>query len=322
MFNLFAAIRIALMPGSEYAELVIAMINEKIIPEIDDRIKRAANNPEELENLKKVRELWVSFSDPASPDSRFWRNTSFSSLQSAIRVHYPKLAHLVSDIESEAVMKLIEDGDYLTHADKVDIMAGPKSFGGYWYGVVNKSALNVMRGIWNHMEEKHLGPRMEDLSDDEGESIPMLDKIKSPEFVDANVDMEIMEKVKARLDSRIERKFGENLIAMEVYRFWLDMIERKGPDEVVFKDDVVPPLMESLKQNRNLTEAQRVAKPSYLNALWVEIKKEIVRTLKDPSISRMTQKLRKKLKVAEVIAVENFTRRFANWVLAYHNLTP
>ena len=111
------------------------------------------------------------------------------------------------------------------------------------------------------------------------------------------------------MDKHIESKFGRNETAMDVYRFWMDKIEEKGPDEVFFVRDVMPSLQKHLNE-KGISVGQ-----SYLANEWKEIKEEIVHFVERVRDWKLSQRLRKKLKVAEIVATENFFNRFASWML-------
>lgn len=317
MLNIFAAIRTALRLGEELGEVAIDIIKEEIIPEMD-RLIAEARRPRDVEELTKVRDLWVQYSDEKSPDSKFWRNIAAQALKSGMG-KFDAFANQVDEVESRIAYKFLRrSGSYMNTIAKMVSQAtdGPVKSGGYWSGTVHTAVLREFTHLYDKSDEKHFpGGQVQNIQDEEGEEVNILEQLKAPRST-TNTDLQAMKDLKEALDKVIETKFKDEPVAMAIYRIWMQLAESKGADAINFKQDIERPVAEIMKK-------QKIpASKNTIHYAKIELRKAIVSFFERVENRRLRLKFKQSLKLAESLAYEDYFRKLASWVLELHRFSP
>jgi hypothetical protein len=306
MFNIFAALRIALQPGAELGEIAIGIITEDFIPLTEDLLKREGNEGDKAE-LEELLGLWKHYADKKEADSKLWRNIANKSLQYGA-MKFPIFKNELAEVESRIVEGFITGGRYRRSIESFNIKGGPKAFAAYWKSILHNEVLNAFRNIMKSSPEWGIGYRSDNTTNDEGGETNVLERIQAPRST-TNLDDQLMKDLKEDLDTYIENRFGDNDVTMQVYEAWMDAAEKKGADEVNFRQDVEIPLQPKLEK-LGLPSGR-----SLINLRWRDLVKAIVDFFEKEEKIHLSPKLKQHLKVAEFLAYEAFRQRLASYVL-------
>jgi hypothetical protein len=302
MFKIFSALRVLVARfGESLGSFAISAIEDDFIPELEKRLSREKDEDKVGELTRQIAE-WRRFSRGDKSDT--WDVIARSTVSHMVR-KFVLPYDAAEDIEQNLSLSFFTDPDSRDIFRKFDISDGPVGLTKRWKAVLNNKVFNATRAYKNTTLEHKLGPRQHDREED---ARPVIENIMAPkEF--SSLDRMMMREIKGDLDTYIAQKYAHNVALVLCYERWMELAERRGPENISFARDIEPLVITELKK-RGLPHSHGTVG----NAKQA-MNKAIIEFFEFELEYPLTKKTKERLKVAERVACMEFRCRLAAWVL-------
>ena len=302
MFKIFAAIRALIArQGSSLGAIAVNAIREDFIPRLEKMLAEETN-PGKKESIQDAMDVWEPYKRGTSSASSEWEDIASKAARDAASLVMLSPS-MTEDIEQQIASYFYSKPTWEGVFDKFDPMGGPRTFMKWWRVLVYNAARRTAKLFKRKELEHHLGVRLQNVDEDTGE-----ERLVAPR-THTELDEQVMQDDLDGLDKYVTTKLSREPAAALVYRMWMDLIERKEADEIVFSRDILPAALEELK-SKGVD-----AKKSTIYASWKKMARTIIQYFEDELHKPVSKHMKKSLKLAERLAYSEYRRRLAAWVL-------
>jgi hypothetical protein len=255
------------------------------------------------DNLIQVIGLWKAYSE--NSESETWAKIasgaiSFGSRESALSDFDAE------EVESEVVMTMGK-GRPTRALNEFEPEQGPVAFMKYWKALTYNMARIAARNIKRHELGRDMGERELESEDEEGGVSSPMDKVK--ETRETELDKSILLEMQQDLERFLESRLGHDEVAMAAYEKWIEAATEKGSDSVGLEKDVIQPLVEELPKR-----GVDVGRSTIWNE-WKIVVREIVKFFEQEMGKKVSQRAKRHLKIADMVACSELRSKMASWVL-------
>jgi len=302
MLNFFTGLRevLARTQRTMLANIVLgAVVRDAIrtifIPRLENKLKRATGS--EREQIEELIELYEEYGDERSGKGRMYDAIAVKTVMDVAKGKGLSMDY-AEQLAQDMVGEFYADG--LKAFNKFKEESGPLALGKYWKATVSNMTKYMAREFVR--QQQTLLNKQESLVDSEGNERGPLESLEAP-LEESDIDRKWLNSVYKDLVYSVRQYAKKKEVLSDVFETWLNAVNRKGsPDKVNVLKDVANPLMD--KGYKQMTV--------YDN--WKKIQREMVKFLENEDIY-LTDRAKKKLKIAESVAYEMFRRRLSRWVL-------
>jgi hypothetical protein len=301
MLRFFAGLRKIL--SIDYKRIVLGeiardVINSVYIPRLEKKLKRA--DAGEREKLEELIKLYKKYGDRNTSDSRLYDNIAAKVVFSVA-----KSKGLSSDDAEQFAQDMANDfytKNKIKDFDKFREEDGPLAFAKFWQAVISNQVKHAMRSYLN--QQQGLVKKDRPSQDEFGSERSPVDTLAAP-VAETDLDRKWMKTIYRDLLKYVRNYAkGRPTVVADTFEAWADAVKRKGdPDKVHMTKEIFNPLMDKKGHARGS-----------ISVAWKELKNAMVRFLEGEEIY-LTDRAKKKLKLADSLAYDMFRRRLANWVL-------
>lgn len=279
------------------------ILNEYILP-LQQSIESGVETSAADEYEAQITD-WVNMSDPD-----IWNKIALVVVQQQLRKFGFRPSSVpIEDIEDETqnaalliLQKVKEKRLFLRHVDPFDMSKGPQDIKSLFGTVVANATKNSLSQAMRH------APRMRGLTPDDQEYLEN-EHANEVEMVD-KINKGAVQRMYQGLMSFIKKRTGRNPMAMTLFEAWLAAVQKIGDTaKVKFKTHVYRLLAEKLEEQGESLSYTHAAR------IWKGVKTLIISYFEDQLDWRLSDRLKRRLMVADCIAKEASHRVLAQWVL-------
>lgn len=279
--------------------IVHQAIKEHFIPKLELAIKAATLNGDamEVERLEKMLDMYETYSDPNTPESKVFGQSAAKVVRGLSRTHRMD-EEGVDEIAQMVSVRFYTGNALSAFISKIDpTIKSPIDVNKIWMRYVDLWTRDQLRTLVIH--QKDVFKREEEMGED---GIKPLDRLEAPKQVS---ESELRDYEKMMVD--YVHKHAKDDVTRKMFDIWWEVAQEKGADRVRMDNDVFPVLMD---------EGFQVGR-STLNSRHLELKRLLNNFFKSELDYKMSDAARSRLHISsvEVLTEETFRRKFAAWVL-------